>query len=84
MLRNFTKQIKYSNIIRYVCSYTEPSIEASKIYDDVLDFWKKNDFENAEIYMTRAIRIKENRGDRDLDEYKLDLESIKSMEECPY
>ena len=83
MLRYFVKQIKIPTI-RYICSYTEPSIEVIKIYEDALNAWKNKDFENAESLIVRAIRMKENRGDRDLDEYKVDLEAIQKTEEYPY
>jgi len=83
MLRYFVKQIKIPTI-RSVCSYTEPSIEVIKIYEDALRSWKNKDFENAESLIVRAIRMKENRGDNDLDDYKVDLKSIRNIEKYPY
>ncbi len=82
MLRYFVKQIKIP-ITRSVCSYT-PSIAANKIYEDALRSWKNKDFENAESLIVRAIRMKENRGDKDLDDYKVDLKSIRNIEKYPY
>ena len=83
MLRHFVKQIKIP-ITRSVCSYTEPSIEIIEIYEDALNAWKNKDFENAESLIIRAIRMKENRGDKDLDDYEVDLEAIRNIEEYPY
>jgi len=82
MLRYFVKQIKIPTI-RYICSYT-PSIAANKIYEDALRSWKNKDFENAESLIVQVIRIQENRGDKDLDDYKVDLESIRNIEKYPY
>lgn len=83
MLRYFVKQIKIPTI-RYICSYTEPSIAANKMYEDALNAWKNQDFENAENFIVRVIRIQENRGAKDLDDYKVDLKSIRNIEKYPY
>lgn len=70
--------------IRSLSSYNEPNIYIKDIDNYIIDAWKKKNYYSASYFLKKVIIMKEYRGDKDVDEYIDDLESVQKEERCPY
>lgn len=58
-------------------SVAEPHELAASLNRDVHRLWKEGKTEEAIVIQERAIRIKEHRGDEDLEQFREELEALK-------